>query len=422
MKPTLVYLCYHFPKISETFVLNEIRFLSREYRIEVCALDRPDEPIDYDRNLVSKVHYFGRAFRDKHQLIGWVTAVTGMMFRRPLRCLESLRLVPDFRHYPLWLAACWFARHYIHAGPIRLHATFSAEAATMASVMAKLLNRPYSVTDQAQDYVGKKSGIFHHLQNAALIIASCRYIKDKLLRINPAVSPGKIKVIYSGIDPVQFAFRHTIPPITPFNLLTVTRLIDTKGIEDVIRALPGIIRHCTDVIYRIVGDGPLRVYLENLTRSMKLDSRVQFLGAVPNHRLPLLYAQAHVFLLPCVITPRRIEDSLPLVIGEAMSVGLPVVTTAVGGIAELVVDGENGYLVPQHSPRAITDTVNRIYDAYHGLTPLILNARHSVEQNYNVMTEKIRLLELFRRLDHTGHNRDRSVFPSGKELGCPGRS
>lgn len=397
----LVYICYHFPKISETFILNEIRYLHREFEIEVCALDRPAENLSYHKEQVRSVHYFNRAFRDFGQLRGWALAVLGFGWRHPVRCLESLNLLPDIRQYPLFMAAYFFARKYRHAGPVLLHATFSAEAATMTAIMAKILQVPYSVTDQAQDYIGKKTGIFHHLQNASLVIASCRYTRRKLLEINRAVPAHKIKVIYSGIDLEHFPNRQKIPPLSPFSLLTVTRLIDTKGIEYVLRAMPRMIQAIPDLRYQIIGDGPLRPYLEKRAREMGIGRYIQFLGSIPNPQLPENYQQAHIFLLPCVITSRQIEDSLPLVIGEAMATGLPVITTGVGGISELVKHQYNGFIVPQRNSLSIAETVIRIHAHYQELSPVFENARQSVYRNYNVAVEKARLLDIFRRQDYS---------------------
>jgi glycosyltransferase involved in cell wall biosynthesis len=173
-------------------------------------------------------------------------------------------------------------------------------------------------------------------RNAVFTIA----LSDGLKRLAHQASPDQpIEIIHNGIDPEIFRpDENGIPgPDGRIRIITVARLIERKGLDVLLEAVSRI-RH-PDISLRIIGTGQIESKLRELARELKIDGKVEFHGYRNQSDLCKLYNDADLFVLPSM------AESFGMVILEAMSCGLPVVATRVGGIPEVVTNGENGLLV-----------------------------------------------------------------------------
>jgi len=134
-------------------------------------------------------------------------------------------------------------------------------------------------------------------------------------------------------------------------IIFVGTLRKVKGVEYLIRAMRIVALRRTGVRLVLVGDGEERPFLEDLTARLSLSDIVTFVGRIPNERVPDYLTAAHVFVLP------SLSEGFPGVILEAMACGLPIVSTRVGGLPEIVEDGKNGFLVESRSPDEIAEKV-----------------------------------------------------------------
>lgn len=137
-------------------------------------------------------------------------------------------------------------------------------------------------------------------------------------------------------------------------LLCLSRLAPEKRVEDAIMAMPLILEKNPSVILRIVGDGPDREDLEKLSINLNIRENVEFIGHVPHEEIIKEYHKASIFLLPSD------NEGFPNTFLEAISCGLPVITTPVGDLEYIVPDAGNGFLVNFHSPSEIADAVCKI--------------------------------------------------------------
>lgn len=159
-----------------------------------------------------------------------------------------------------------------------------------------------------------------------------------------------LEVIYNGVDANRFAPGPHRENTGALQLICVSRLIDRKGLPHLFEAmarLPG-------VRLTVAGDGPEEQRLQTLAQQLNLAERVRFLGYVPNERLRQEYQAADVFVLP------TLSEALGSVVLEAMSCGLPVVATTVGGIPELIQEGVNGLLVPPGDAGALAYAIAQL--------------------------------------------------------------
>jgi len=160
-----------------------------------------------------------------------------------------------------------------------------------------------------------------------------------------------------------------------YNLLFVGRLEKFKGVEFLIKALPVIIKVFPQTTLTIIGDGPYKNELINLTKTLYLENYIQFKGWVENKKLDTYYGKASIVVIPSIC-----PENFPFVCTEAMSAGRPVIGTNLGGIPEIIDDGVNGYLVEPNNPEQIAEKVVKLFSEEKLLTELGRNARKRAEQ------------------------------------------
>jgi glycosyltransferase involved in cell wall biosynthesis len=130
-------------------------------------------------------------------------------------------------------------------------------------------------------------------------------------------------------------------------ILSLGRLVDKKGLANLVTALPLIVRDAPNVVCWIAGSGPERTRLEQLAEQLGLANHIRFLGSIPWIQVPALFAAADIFVAPSIHDKQGNVDGLPTTILEAMAAGKPVVASRVGGIELAVLDQTNGLLVDE---------------------------------------------------------------------------
>ena len=234
--------------------------------------------------------------------------------------------------------------------------------------------------DLSRHLQSRGSSVYHRLfREGDLFLPVSRAFQSRLEQLG--CPPGKIAVHRTGIDLAQFLFRPA-PPSPQLRLVSVGRLVGKKGLEDALRALkslePGIVQS-----YTIVGDGPLRPRLEELTRSLGLPA-VSFAGAVPQNQVGDYLTRADVLLTPSVTAADGDEEGIPNVIKEAMALGRVVISTRHSGIPELITDGETGFLAKERDPKGLAAVLTQLHRHREGWPSILDTARKRVETEYDI--------------------------------------
>jgi glycosyltransferase involved in cell wall biosynthesis len=141
------------------------------------------------------------------------------------------------------------------------------------------------------------------------------------------------------------------------NLLFVGRHIERKGIRYLIEAMKLLSEEFT---LTIVGEGDLTEKLKEQTRNEKVDARVIFAGRLSSEELTKAYQTHDVFVLPAIVDTKGDTEGLGVVLIEAIAVGLPIVATNVGGIVDVIIDGETGMLVEEKNPQALAEAIKKM--------------------------------------------------------------
>lgn len=142
-------------------------------------------------------------------------------------------------------------------------------------------------------------------------------------------------------------------------ILYVGKLMEVKGVSTLIQAMKRV-RDTADAQLLIAGTGHLREELERETQALSLTEHIRFLGPLPHDQLAGLYNACNTVVVPSIVTDRNETEGMPTVILEAMAAGRPVVASDVGGISDVVVDGKNGFLVPQKDPQTLAERLIRV--------------------------------------------------------------
>lgn len=161
-------------------------------------------------------------------------------------------------------------------------------------------------------------------------------------------------------------------------------LKEYKGFHYLLDALAILVERGLDATLDLAGDGPQRAFLEKKAETLGIRDRVTFHGFVGHERLAELYRSSDVFALPSIVMGSYgRQDVIPNVLAEAMAVGLPVVGSRIGGVAELIDDGESGLIVQERDAVALADALERIWEDRSLANRLSAKGREKVERIWN---------------------------------------
>jgi glycosyltransferase involved in cell wall biosynthesis len=223
--------------------------------------------------------------------------------------------------------------------------------------------------------------------SASAVVCAADYIRSQVLRISDTSEWPKVRVVRCGIDLDRLSPRPSRPAGTPFRVVTVGRLAPEKGLMVLLEALVRLQESGVDVILSVVGSGPQDAAIADFVAQNGLSERVSLLGEQPADLVPGLLREADAFCLP------SFAEGVPIAIVEAMAIGIPVVSTQVGGIPEMVIDGTTGICVPAGRSDLLAEGIAALAtDPERGLA-FSTAARRRVEELYDTRKTTLQLLE-----------------------------
>jgi phosphatidylinositol alpha-1,6-mannosyltransferase len=229
-------------------------------------------------------------------------------------------------------------------------------AGLIGLILSRMSGRPYIVYVHGEEIGtyerlrGERTLALTVLRSAGAVLPSAREVRDKVLLYG--VPPERVHLLTPGIAreflegarlPERIRSRYGLGGKRI--LLTVGRLVERKGHEDVIRSLPEVVREFPDVAYLIVGAGPLEARLKSLARELGVEGRVVFAGRVSREDLPDCYAACEVFVMPNRELSSGDTEGAGIVLLEAAALGKPVVAGRAGGTGDSVIEGETGFRI-----------------------------------------------------------------------------
>jgi glycosyltransferase involved in cell wall biosynthesis len=233
------------------------------------------------------------------------------------------------------------------------------------------------------------------IENAAAVVTVSDY-SVRLLQEGFPASLGKVRRVYNGVELSRF--QPSDFSGNPPSIVSIGRLIEKKGFGDLISACALLRRHERNFRCSIIGEGPLEEAFRAQIAAAGLEKSVDLTGPQTQALIAGRLAHATLFVLPCAHAADGGMDNLPTVIMEAMAAGLPVISTPLGGIPEMVEPGVNGELVPERNPEALAVAIERLLDDPAKARELGNRGREIAREKFSVETSARELRELFEKL------------------------
>ena len=397
----VAYVAYAFPVLTQTFTAREVTAL-RSRGLDVCVFaarrgDGGGLDAEAEEEAARATYLAGP--------LSWRTikAALAFLLRRPLRfpatalaCLGG-RYADDGHRCRLRAPA-----HVLHGAALaaelrriggftRVHAQFADAGSTVAFVASRLLDLPFSFAN-------------HTAYNPFLLPLKCRHADlvvsitdfDRGLLVaqaHGAADPARIVVSRVGIRVDAWSRLERRPESG--RVLTVGGLREKKGHDVLVRAAATLRTRGPGVRLVFAGSGPEEGALRRAAGAAGVD--VEFLGATPPERVREELSRAAVFALPCVVARNGDLDGLPVAIMEAMAAGVPVVSTRLSGIPELVEDGVTGLLAEPGDAEGLARAIARMLDDADLAARCAAAARARVAELHDLDRTSARLADLLRR-------------------------
>jgi len=403
--PRIAYVASLFPKLTETFVLREVMEMERA-GIPVSTFSlrpRPSEPIHADaRPYLAKTHYAAWLGPDH------LAALISLAMRRPAGVARGLSflcrdMLAHARH-PEAIAktlVCTgkmflFTRQMERDGVVHIHAHFANVPTTLAAFAARVLGITYSFTGHAWDiFVPVNHAGLPEKISGARFVATCTNFNTAILTRFARTDADRSKIVlnYHGLDLSRYIATEARDAQ---RIVAGGSLVEQKGLPYLVEAASRLRARGIEFHIDIVGDGPQHALLANAIARHGLAECVVLVGSMPHEHLVERIRTSAMVVLPCIETRSRYMDGIPNLLIESLALEVPVVTTRLSGIPELVVDGETGLLVPPQDAGALADAIALLLrDPARGRA-LGRNGRARVESMFDLERNARELVGRFR--------------------------
>lgn len=387
----LAYLFERFPSFTQTFCAREVEALTKQgLTFPVWSVRQvADEPQQhFDRGLYERTQYLPDVEKMAKR---WWHPFAHQARGGRKKLLERWGPKGDRnRAYE----AIWLGKKLRAQGVRHVHVHFSGLAARTAFWVKQFAGIPYSITAHANDFFVDHEGahLAELFAEAKFVATVSDYSKHELEAAFPVLH-GKIHRVYNGIDIDRFRPSAKRVKLEPPVIFSIGRLIEKKGFTDLIRACA--LLRALDFRCLIAGEGPLHSELTRQIRQEGLENKVFLVGAISEELVIEQLAESEIFCLACRTETTGGKDNLPTVIMEAMAAGLPVVSSRLAGVPEMVEDGQTGFLVPEQAPDQLAAALEKLLLEPQLRRSLGQTGQHLAESRFSSAITSSQLKDLF---------------------------
>lgn len=399
--PVLGMILKGYPRISETFISNEILLLERlGFSIRIFSMRHPREPFSHEsvKQIRAEVDYLPQTLW--RPLPRFLYHNILLALQKPGTYVRALRTAVR-RFFRTRKSAT--LKHLLQAGylvhrflpgthVVHLHAHFAHSPTSVALFASQLSGLGFSFTAHAKDiYTSHPEQLREKIAMARFVVTCTEYNRRHLTRLN-GKNRKEIRRIYHGIDTDLFNGSGFSPcPEAPYRILTVARLTPKKGLPTVYRALKVLHDQKIPFVHTLIGDGDDREQILELRRSLGLENVTRWLGTQPHDVVLTHFRKAHLFVLGCRVAANGDRDGIPNVFLESMAMGVPVVSTRVSAVPEVVINEETGLLVSPENPQEMAQAILQLLTNAELRKRIIHKARKNVRE---VFDNKVLIREL----------------------------
>lgn len=405
--PVLGLVLKGYPRISETFISNEIRLLERQgIGVHIFSMRRPRESFCHPsvKKIRARVDYLPETIISrrlpqllKHngQLAARHAASYAHALGLALRRFRRTRKSATIKHLLQagYLVNAGLGRQRI----VHLHAHFAHSPTSVAMFSSLLSGRPFSFTAHAKDiYTSDQRQLREKIEMAAFVVTCTEYNRRHLLGLG---HEGRTPIyrFYHGIDLTLFdnpASR--LQPSPPYRILSIARLTAKKGLPTVLKALAHLKQNGVAFDYTLIGDGDDRDKILALVNTLGLSKRTRWLGTLPHDVVREHYRRADLFALGCEIAANGDRDGIPNVLVESLAMGVPVVATRVSAIPEIITHEETGLLVEPSRPDQMAAAMMRTLEDHDLRRRVVAAGRQRVQTTFDNVALIQGLVQIYR--------------------------
>lgn len=393
VQPCLGMILKGYPRISETFISNEILlFEELGIKIRIFSMRHPREAFCHEsvRRIRARVDYLPTELYDDFNRLLWAASLQAV--RHPSRFRAALkksgerfartRSMGTIKHL---LQGCCLA-NLLHQSPevVHLHAHFAHSPTSVALFGSILANVPFSFTGHAKDIYTQNREQLREKIDLARFMVTCTGYNKKFLNTLAPQTATPVHRVYHGIDLSLFhgsIKRRT--PVPPYRILSVARLTAKKGINTILAALAILRDQDIAFSYTLIGDGDQREEVMAQIFELNLQNHCRWLGTLPHEQVVKEFERADVFVLGCRIAANGDRDGIPNVLVESLAMGLPAVGTTVSALPEIVRSGTTGLLVAADRPEQMARALLTLLTDNQLRTACIRNGRELVPADFN---------------------------------------
>jgi len=393
-KPRLGMILKGYPRISETFISNEILLLENlGFPIHLFSMRQPRENFTHRSvtRIQAAVDYLPETLLKPLPRLMYHNCLLAAQkpqayagaFKMAAQRFSRTRRSATLKHL---FQAGYLVHHLLPGRKItHLHAHFAHSPASVAMFTSILSGLPFSFTAHAKDiYTSDPRQLRDKLVRARFAVTCTEYNRHYLMGLSDT-SAGRIHRVYHGIDTTLFSLDRDacLHPEKPYQILTVARLIAKKGLPTVYQALKILMERGISFKHTLIGDGEDRRKVLSLVQKLGLGASTCWLGTQPHDVVLNHYRLAHLFVLGCQVADNGDRDGIPNVLLESMAMGVPVVATHISAIPELVETEKTGLLVAPGQPRQLAQAMLRVLTDSALRARVIPAARQRVLQDFD---------------------------------------
>ncbi len=407
----VAYILLHFPYLTETFVAEEIQAIrSQSIDVRIISLLKPGPgPVQLlSQQLLPHTWYapgllaLGMWRAQVHFLLKSPRLYLGLLATLLRQPCPQHRLELVSKRMVIFLKAVAVAYHLADSDVQLLHSHFAWLPGAAAWICARLLGLPFTVTVHAYDIYSYKNDLLRLISSQANhVIAISEYNRQQVAALGTRPVED-ISVVHCGVNLPQLQKqpqgRAKAPGTESLRILSVGSLVDKKGHTHLITACHLLKQRGLDFICTIIGGGPNEPALRQQIQDCGLQNQVKLLGARPHPEIVAACRQHDLFVLASVLSPDGDKDGIPVVLMEAGALGLPLVSTQLSGIPELVRHGQTGYLAPPGDAVALADAIATLAADPALRARLGQNARTLTEAEFGIENNALRLGTLFQTI------------------------
>lgn len=404
----ILYILKHFPGLSETFISNEmIELINKGHNISIISLEEINE-----KKVHGSVKRHGLVERNHLLKYGYFYPKDGLLSRQEIfeksvkRMLDD-GLLSDKEKIEL-LHLCYDKKqgkeislrkflYYLDVAEVikeknieHIHCHFAVDNVRVAYIINQALGIPYTFITHAYDiFVNPDEDIKKWADSAKKVITVSEYNKKYMVE-KFGIEEGKIEVVGCGIELDKLKavdFRSD-----KLNILSIGRLVEKKGIKYLIEAcklLKG------DFECSIIGEGILKEELQNLIKKLDLDDKVHIKGTMVNEDVLDELKKSSVFVLPCIEASDGDKDGVPVSLMESMAMQIPVISTDVTGIPELINNNVDGVIVRQNNPEKLAEAIIKIKDDKEFAERIRKKGREKIMEKHDIEKNVKKLVDVF---------------------------